>query len=149
MSAHSTSLAEEGSPRYLAPGEPGFDDYFPAWLGDLADDVTIEGSMLRGAAQGPDAVRAIVGTFRDIYGDSLQFHFAGPWTDDVWIEDYIARIDDKPLGCLVLVTRNAAGQTQQVVASYRPLDTVIHFSRLLHAKLADTPYAKYFLDEEA
>ena len=53
-----------------------------------------------------------------------------------------------PLGCVLLVTRNDAGQTQSVVGSDRPLDSVIHFSRMLRERLADTPYAKYFLDSE-
>ena len=34
---------------------------------------------------------------RTLYGDSREFHFAGPWHDDVWIEDYVARVLDKPL----------------------------------------------------
>jgi hypothetical protein len=36
-------------------------DYRPEWLGNLADDVTIEGSVLTGIAEGPEAVRAILG----------------------------------------------------------------------------------------
>jgi hypothetical protein len=98
--------------------------------------------------QGPDGVRAIVTAIRAFYGDSQEFHFTGPWGDNGWLEDYIARIDDKPLGCVVLVTRSAAGQTEHVVASYRPVSTVIHFSRLLHEKFAGTPYAKHFLGDE-
>ena len=85
---------------------------------------------------------------RSYYGDSQEFHFTGPWGENGWLEDYIARVDDKPLGCVVLVTRNATEQTQHVVASYRPVSTVIHFSRLLHEKFAGTPYAKHFLGGE-
>ena len=51
-------------PRYLASGDPALADYYPAWLDSLADDVTVEGSLLDGAAQGPEAVRTIVGTIR-------------------------------------------------------------------------------------
>lgn len=32
-------------------------DYRPEWLDDLADDVTLEGSVLTGIAEGPDAIR--------------------------------------------------------------------------------------------
>jgi hypothetical protein len=61
-----------------------------------------------------------------------------------WVEDYIARVQGRPLGCVVLVTRNPAGQTQHIVANYRPLSTMLHFSRLLGEKFADTPYGKRF-----
>ena len=105
--------------------------------------------MLDGAVQGAQAVRTIVVAIRTVYGDSQEFHFTGPCGDRGWLEDYIARVDDKPLGCVVLVTRNAAGQTQHVVASYRPVSTVLYFSRLLREKFAGTPYAKYFLDGES
>ena len=139
----------EGAPAYLASGDPGLADYYPEWLDNLADNVTVEGSMLDGAVQGPEGVRAIVTTIRATYGDSQEFHYTGPWGENGWLEDYIARVDDRPLGCVVLITRNAAGQTERVVASYRPVNTVIHFSRLLGEKFAGTPLAKYFLPSES
>jgi hypothetical protein len=144
MSVNDEVLAEEGIPRYLASGDPALADYYPAWLDNLADDVTVEGSMLDGAAQGADAVRTIVASIRALYGDSQQFHSVGPWGDSGWLEDYIAQVDDRPLGCVVLVSRNAAGQTQHVVASYRPRSSVMAFARLLGEKFAGTPLAKYF-----
>lgn len=106
MSVDSKTFVEEGAPRYLVSGDPGLADYYPAWVDNLADDATVEGSMLDGAVQGAEGVRTIVTTIRAEYGDSQEFHFTGPWGDNGWLEDYIARIDDKPLGCVVLVTRN-------------------------------------------
>ena len=149
MSNDSTALVEEGAPRYLDSGDPDLADYYPAWLDNLAEDASVEGSMLNGAVQGAEAVRTIVTTIRAAYGDTQEFHLTIPCGDNGWLEDYIARVDDQPLGCVVLVTRNPAGQTQHVVASYRPLSTVLYFSRRLHEKLAGTPYAKYFLDEKS
>lgn len=146
MSIDRKAPVAEGAPRYLASGDPDLSDYYPAWLDNLADDATVEGSMLDGAVQGAEAVRTIVATIRAVYGDSQEFHFVGPCGDNGWLEDYIARVDDKPLGCVVLITRNAAGQTQHVVASYRPVSTVLRFSRLLREKFAGAPYATYFLD---
>jgi len=46
-----------------------------------------------------------------------------------------------------LVTRNAAGQTQHVVASYRPRSSVVRFAHLLGGKFAGTPLARYFITE--
>ena len=75
MSIDSKALVEEGTPRYLASGDPDLADYYPAWLDKLADDATVEGSVLDGAVQGAEAVRTIVATIRTMYGDSQQFHF--------------------------------------------------------------------------
>ena len=136
--------AEKATPEYLVSGDPRLADYYPAWLDNLADDVTVEGSMLDGAVQGAEAVRAIVVGIRTVYGDSQEFHFAGPWSENGWVEDYIARVDGEPLGCVVLVTRNPAGQTQHIVASYRPRSSLLLFSRVLHEKFAGEPYADQF-----
>ena len=136
----------DGVPTYTEGGDPSgrFDDYFPAWLGNLADDVTIEGSLLDGAAQGPDAVRSIVGTIRGLY-DRQEFRFAGPWGDNGFIENYNAAVEGEPLACLALVTFNARGQTQHVAANYRPLKSLELLSQRVGEKLAGTPYARYFL----
>jgi hypothetical protein len=105
--------------------------------------------MLDGAVQGAEAVRAIVLTIRTLYGDSQEFDFAGRWGDTGWLEGYTAEVRGEPLGCVVLVTRNEAGQTGRIVANYRPRTSLLLFSRLLGAKFAGTRYAKYFLTTES
>lgn len=149
MSIKSNPIADEVAAEYLRPGDPALADYYPAWLDNLADDVTVEGSMLDGAVQGADAVRSIVVGIRELYGDSQEFHFAGPCGDNGWLEDYIARVEGNPLGCVNLVTRNAAGKTQHVVASYRPRSSVLLFSRLLGEKFAGTPFGGQFAKSES
>jgi hypothetical protein len=64
----STNSSTDGVPTYIGGGDPAgrFTDYYPAWLDHLADDVTIEGSLLDGAAQGAEAIRMIVGTIRRV-----------------------------------------------------------------------------------
>ena len=142
--------ATEGAPTYLGRGDPAgrFADYYPAWIDKLADDVTLEGSMLDGDVQGADAIRAVIGGVRELY-DRQDFNFAGPWGDSGFIEDYTAEVRGKPLGALHLITFNADEQAQHIVASYRPLSSVMFFSRLLREKLAGTPYAEHFLTGEA
>jgi hypothetical protein len=144
MSINSNALVEQGGPAYRQSGDPRLADYYPAWFDNLADDVTVEGSMLDGAVQGADAVHDVVATIRTLYGDTQQFHFAGPWSGDRWVEDYIAEIDGHPLGCVVLVTRNASGRTDRIVASYRPRSTLLLFSRKLGERLSEKPYGKRF-----
>jgi hypothetical protein len=134
--------------QYLGSGEPALKDYFPAWLDNMADDATVEGSMLDGVVQGAEAVRSVVLTIRSLY-DRQEHKFAGPYSDNGFLEDYVAEVRGEPIGCVVLVTRNAAGQTQHVVASYRPRSSLLLFSRLLGEKFAGTPIAEHFASSES
>ena len=148
-SSHDTQNTD-GVPTYVQDGDPSgrFTDYYPAWLDNLADDVTIEGSLLDGAALGPEAVRTIVGAIRTLY-DHQAFNFAGAWGNNGWLEDYTAHVRGEPLGCAVLVTSNAAGQTQHVIGSYRPRSSLLLLSRLLREKFAGTPYAEQLAASES
>jgi hypothetical protein len=129
--------------QYLSSGDPALKNYYPAWLDNMADDVTLEGSMLDGVVQGAEAVRSVVVTIRSLY-DRQEHKFAGPYSDNGFLEEYVAEVRGEPIGCVVLVTRNAAGQTQHIVASYRPRSSLLHFSRLLGEKFAGTPIAEHF-----
>lgn len=142
--------ATDGNPTYLRGGDPAgrFADYYPAWVDKLADDVTLEGSLLDGALQGPDAIRAAIGGVRQLY-DRQDFNFAGPWGESGFIEDYTAEVRGMPLGCFHLITFNTDGLTQHIAAHYRPLRSLMFLSRLLREQLAGTPHAEHFLAGEA
>ena len=99
--------------------------------------------MLNGVVQGAEAVRSVVLTIRSLYEHQV-FKFAGPYGDNGFLEDYVAEVNGEPIGCVVLVTRNAAGQTQHVVASYRPLSSLQLFSRLLAREVRRQPIAEHF-----
>jgi len=137
------SIERSALPQYLGSGDPSLKDYFPAWVNNMADDATVEGSMLNGVVEGADAVRSVVLTIRSMYEDQV-FKVACPYDDNGFLEHYIAKVNGAPIGCVVLITRNAAGKTQHVVASYRPLSSLLLFSRLLHEKFAGSPIAEHF-----
>jgi hypothetical protein len=118
-------------------------DYHPVWLQSLADDVTIEGSAMNGVAQGAEAVRTIVTYIRTLY-DNQEFSFAGPYGENGFLEDYTAWVRGEWIGNVVLVTRNAAGQAQHIVANYRPRSTLLLLSRLIGEHFAGTLYGEYF-----
>ena len=140
----------DGVPPHLGGGDSSgrFADYYPAWVDNLADDATVEGSLLEGAVQGAEAVRTIVGTIRSFYDDQ-RVTFAGAYGDHGWIEDYTAQVRGAPLGCVVLVTFNGAGKAQHVAANYRPRESLLLLSRLTGEKLAGSPYARYFVAGES
>ena len=134
--------------QYLSSGDPALKDYYPAWLDNMADKATVEGSMLDGVVQGAEAVRSVVLTIRSLY-DRQEHKFAGPYTNNGFLEDYVAEVHGEPIGCVVLVTYNAAGQTQHVVASYRPRSSLLLLSRLVGEKLAGTTLARHFAASES
>jgi len=97
------STTHNASAQYLASGDPALKDYYPAWVNNIADDATVEGSMLNGALQGADAVRSVVLTIRSQY-QHQEFTFAGPSGDNGFLEDYVAIVNGEPIGCVVLVS---------------------------------------------
>jgi hypothetical protein len=119
-------------------------EYRPVWLDSLADDVTIEGSAMNGVAQGVEAVRSIVTYIRTIY-KSQEFHFAGPYGENGFLEDYTARFGEgESVGNVVLITRNAAGQAQRIVANYRPRGALLLMSRMIGEHFSGTPIGEHF-----
>ena len=98
---------------------------------------------MNGVAQGAEAVRGIVTSIRALY-DSQEFNFAGPYGENGFLEDYTAQVrGGGQVGNVVLVTRNAAGQAQHIVANYRPRSALLQLSRLIGEQLAGTPYRKH------
>lgn len=117
--------------------------YYPAWLDNLADDVTLEAAAMDGVARGAETVRSILVTAREQY-EHQEFKFAGPVGDYGFLEDYTSRVRGEYTAVIVLVTFNAAGQTQRVVVNHRPRSALLSFSRLMLEKFAGTPAAKHW-----
>ena len=147
MSVNTDERTEEATPTYLRGGDPALADYYPAWLDNLADDVTLEGSMMDGAVQGPDAVRAVLIAIRSLY-DAQEFHFAGAYGENGFLEDYTARVAGEVIGNYTVITRNTVGQTQHIVGNYRPRSTLLLLSRLIGEHFAGTPFGEHFLASE-
>jgi hypothetical protein len=117
--------------------------YYPVWLDNLADDVTLEAAAMDGTAHGAEDVRSIVVAAREVY-DNQEFRFAGTAGDYGFVEDYSTEIRGVRTNVVVWVAFNAAGQTQQVVVNHRPRSALLSFSRVMLEKFADTPLAKHW-----
>jgi hypothetical protein len=145
-----TIMPNEGHarPAYLGWGAPALIGYYPKWLDNIADDATLEGSLLEGVVQGRDALRSIVVAIRSLY-DRQEHKLARSIGDNRFMEEYIAEVRGAPLGCVVLVSFNAAGQTQRVLAGYRPRSSLLLLSNLLREKFAGTPLGDYFAASES
>ena len=64
--------------------------YYPLWLDNLADDVTLEAAAMDGTAHGADDVRFILVKAREQYAHQ-EFNYAGPCGGNGFLEDYRAR----------------------------------------------------------
>ena len=90
--------------------------YYPEWLDNLADDVTLEAAAMDGSAHGPADVRSIVVAAKELY-DNQQFSYAGPCGDNGFLEVYTTDIRGVHTRVIVLVNFNDADQTQQIVVN--------------------------------
>jgi hypothetical protein len=122
--------------------------YYPWWLDSLADDATLEGAAMNGTARGAKAVRTIVVKARELY-EFQDFSYADDFGDNGFLEIYDASIQGEPLKVVVTVTRNAAGQAQDLAVLHRPRNSLLLFSRLMHEKFAGTPLAEHFLSDDS
>ena len=121
--------------------------YYPLWLDNLADDVTGEGAAMQGVLHGAECVHQLVTDARKVY-ENQQFQFTGNYGEDGFLEEYTCNIQGQPTRVVVTVKRNASGKTQHLVVNHRPRSSVILFARLMGAKYAGTPLAKFFIISE-
>jgi len=72
-------IPREARMQSLGSGDPARrrTDYYPTWLDNLADDVTVEGAAMDGAVQGAEDVRSLLVYARTLY-DFQGFNFVGP-----------------------------------------------------------------------
>jgi hypothetical protein len=123
-------------------------DYRPDWLDNLAHDVTMEGSVLTGIAEGPEAIRTILAFARTLY-EYQEFNYVGPYGDHGFVEDYTSVVRGEPIGSVVVVHFSEDGRVARIVVNHRPLGSVLLWSQLMGEHFAGTRYAQYFLSHDA
>ena len=55
----------------------------------------------------------------------------------------------EPIGAVVVIRFNEAGQAVRIVVNHRPLSSVLLWSQLMGEHFAGTPYAQFFLSHDA
>jgi hypothetical protein len=118
--------------------------YYPAWLDNLAEDVTGEGAAWDGAFEGAETVRTVVVGARELY-EYQDFSYAGPCGDFGFLEEYTTEVRGARLKVVVTVTFNESGQAQRIVVNHRPRTALLSLSRAMHEKFSGTPIAEHFL----
>ena len=117
--------------------------YYPVWLDNLADDVTLEAAAMDGTARGADDVRVILVKAREQY-EHQEFNYAGPCGESNFVEDYSSSVRGVPTYVVVLVSFNPDGKTQHVVVNHRPRTAMLNFSRVMLEIFAGTSHAKHW-----
>ena len=108
----------------------------PPWLAKLADDATLEATVLRRPIQGKQAILALLKHAAPLY-DFRDFTYRGDFGSDLFMESYRAEVRGTPIECSVLAHKNAAGETDSIVVNHRPLDAALLFSRLMWEQVGD------------
>ena len=98
---------------------------------------------MNGVVQGAEAVRSIVTCIRALYETRSSTSPGLTARTASWRTTPPGSAGEQ-IGNVVLVTRNAAGQAQHIVANYRPRTTLLLLSRLIGEHLAGTPYGEHF-----
>jgi hypothetical protein len=70
------SITNDPAARYMCSGDPALNDYYPAWVENMAANATVEGSMLDGVVVGGENVRSVVLTIKSLY-DRQEFLSVG------------------------------------------------------------------------
>ena len=118
------------SPVMPAPDGP------PPWLSKLADDATLEATVLKRPVEGKPKILALLKLAIPLY-EFQRFTYRGDVAPGLFMESYRAQVRGVPIECLVLVHTNAAGLADSLLIDHRPLDAALLFSRLMWDQVGD------------
>jgi hypothetical protein len=117
----------------------------PPWLSKLADDVTVEATVLKRPVQGKATVLALLKQAIPLY-KFQHFTYRGEVGKNFYMESYRAQIEDMPIECAVWVHMNAAGEADSLLINHHPLDAALLFSHLMWQRVGDQ-YGDLYLKE--
>ncbi|MDB5556249.1 MAG: hypothetical protein JWL86_6233 [Rhizobium sp.] len=102
----------------------------PPWLGKLAEDATLEATVLKRPIEGRADILAVLKHAIPLY-EFQDFTYKGELSGDFFMESYRSKIRGVPVECLVLVHMNAQGEADSLVINHRPLEAALLFSKLM------------------
>jgi hypothetical protein len=109
----------------------------PPWLAKLAEDATLEATILKRPIEGKQNILALLKHAVPLY-DFQDFTYRGDFGSDFFMESYRAAIRGVAIECSVLVHKNAAGEADSILVSHRPLDAALLFSFLMWEQVGDS-----------
>jgi hypothetical protein len=111
-------------------------DGAPPWLAKLAEDATLEATVLKRPIEGKANILTLLKQAMPLY-DFQDFTYRGDFGADFFMESYRAEIQGVPIECSVLVHMNAQGEADSILVNHRSLNAALLFSRLMWERVGD------------
>ncbi len=102
----------------------------PSWLSKLADDATLEATVLKQPVQGKATILALLKHAIPLY-EFQNFTYRSEVGTSFSMESYRAQIQGTPIECAVWVHMNGAGEADSLLICHHPLNAALLFSRLM------------------
>ena len=115
----------------------------PPWIANLADDVTLEATVLKQPVQGKETILALLKQAIPLY-EFQNFTYRGPVGTCFFMESYRAQIRGTPIECAAWVHMNAAGKADSILINHHPLNAALLSSNLMWEQVGDR-YGRLYL----
>lgn len=120
----------------------------PLWLKRLAEDATLEATVLKRPVEGRAAVISVIKHAVSLY--EFQHHsYRSLIGDGLYMESYRSRIAGVPIETVVIAHMNEQGETDSVVINHRPLNAILLFSKLMGERVDERFRDRYLTASEA
>jgi hypothetical protein len=97
--------------------------------GNLAEDVTFEGTAMNAVLRGREAVSDQLDVVIGFYEDKSESFSVD--TGEYIVRENHATVDGRPIKAILVLHRNPEGQFDRVIVTHRPLSAALTFSRLV------------------
>jgi hypothetical protein len=123
-------------------------DGWPLWLAKLAENATLEATVLKRPIEGRADILAVIQHAVSLY--EFQKHsYKGMIGDDLYMESYRSQIQGVPIETVVVAHLNERSETDSVVINHRPLDAMLLFSRLMWERVDERFRDRYLTGPQA
>jgi hypothetical protein len=120
----------------------------PLWLEKLADNATLEATVLKRPVEGRADILAVIQHAISLY-EFQQHSYKGIVSPGLYMESYRSQIQGVPIETVVVAHLNDNGETDSVVINHRPLEAMLLFSKLMGERVDERFRDRYLTDAEA
>ena len=108
----------------------------PLWLAKLAEDATLEATVLKRPVEGRADILAVIKHAVTLY-EFQRFSYKGEIGDRLYLESYRSQIQGVPIETLLVAHLNDQGEADSVVINHRPLNAAMLFSKLMSERVEE------------
>jgi hypothetical protein len=120
----------------------------PLWLAKLADNATLEATVLKRPIEGKADILAVIQHAISLY-EFQQHSYKGVVSPGLYLESYRSQIQGVPIETVVVAHLNEQGEADSVVINHRPLEAMLLFSKLMGERVDERFRDRYLTATEA